>query len=80
MDGIQSHRVSRGVYSVRPKIKKHYRGLVPMYIPHPESLCAFYHCKRERQEDRRWCREHTAQYKSEVDDQGGADIVPFKLY
>lgn len=57
------------------KIKKTWRGFVPQYHSHPQHLCAYYQCKRQRLDYRRYCGEHAAQYKSEVDDQGGAKIL-----
>lgn len=59
------------------RISKTWRGFVPQYYSHPQHLCAYYQCKRERLDYRRYCAEHAAQYKSEVDDQSGGKVIPF---
>lgn len=66
---------------MRPSIKKNYSGFVPAYIPHPLTLCAYYHCVNNRfDETTRYCEAHGELYKQEaLANADGATVLEFKL-
>ncbi len=51
---------------MKHEVPKHYQGYVPQHYPHPQTLCAYYHCPLERIDYRRYCMEHAIQHDIEA--------------
>lgn len=64
----------------KPRIKAHWQGFVPAWIPWPRTMCAYYHCKMRRDEGSRFCVEHCSHYEREVYALGDAPrVIAFEV-